>query len=129
MNNPGRHDSPPTFSHGSTVVDFAMRGGEVVTAGEDGKVKVWTIEDDGGKGEDGGLRVDEVGKLEGMEKVIQVEWHPFVKGLIGVLCVDSGKHEIRLWDYTAEGYKRIPLSYPVLPRCCQLTIGIFNCVE
>ena len=73
--------------------------------------------------------IEEEKKLEGMEKVIQVEWHPYVKGLIGILCIDSGKHEIRLWDYTSEGYKRIPLSYSVLPRCRELTVGIFNCVE
>jgi coronin-7 len=121
VNNPGRHASPTTFSHGRTVIDFAMRGGEVVTAGEDGRVKVWTIQGDN--------VVEEERKLEGMEKVIQVEWHPYIEALIGVLCVDSGKHEIRLWDYTAEGYKRIPLSCSVLSRCRELTIGIFNCVE
>ena len=46
VNNPGRHESPTTLSHGSTVVDFAMREGKVVTAGEDGRVKVWTIQGD-----------------------------------------------------------------------------------
>ena len=89
-----------------------MRSEEIVCAGDDGRVKVWRLwqsEDEGGVG------VEDGAKLEGMEKVIQVEWHPFVKGLIAVLCVDLGHYEIRLWDHTGEGYRRMPLSYPVCP--------------
>jgi len=81
----------------------------VVTAGEDGMVKVWEV-----SGEDGeGL---EKGVVRGLEKVMQVMWHGFVQGLIAILCVEGGKTEIQLWASTSseEERKRISLEYSVL---------------
>ena len=114
---PGRHETPATFSTGAALVDFepcSYSGNmRVVTAGEDGVVKVWEVTDEG---EDVG---EEKGALKGLEKVTQVMWHPFVDGLIAILCVEAGKTEIQLWNSTSSDdgeNKRISLEYSV----CQL---------
>jgi len=80
-----------------------------MTAGEDGAVKVWEI-----SGED--KEAVEKGIVRGLEKVTQVMWHGFVEGLIAILCVEGGKTEIQLWDWTSceEERKRILLEYSVL---------------
>jgi coronin-7 len=123
LSNPGRHETPPTFSTGAPLVDFEARAygqaTRVVTAGEDGVVKVWEVSDEGE-----GL---EKGAVRGLEKVTQVMWHGFVEGLIAILCVEAGTTEIQLWDSTSseEERKRIPLEYSVL----QYKSGLMIVVE
>jgi coronin-7 len=120
LSNSGRNENPPTFSNGSALVDFSIcphrqKGDSdlpmrIFCAGEDGRVTVVQIKiDDKGKE----IVTEVVGHLEGMEKVIQGEWHPLASDLIAVLCQDSGKSEIRLWDVSKEGYRRIQLGYSV----------------
>jgi WD40 repeat protein len=118
LNSPGRHENPPTFSNGSALVDFSLcpytkfHGEQVplqiICAGEDGRVILWKISNMTE------ISVEKVALLEGMEKIIQVEWHPYVYGLITILCIHSGTYEIRLWDST-KSFQRIPLSYSVVP--------------
>ena len=80
----------------------------VVTAGEDGVVKVWEV-----IGEEG--EAVEEGAVKGLEKVTQVMWHGFVEGLVAILCVEAGKTEIQLWDSTSSDEERkcILLEYSV----------------
>ena len=109
LSDPGRHESPFSFSSGGNLVDFALcpYANEIVTATEDGRVRTWRFE--GGK-------VEQVGLLEGLDKVFQVEWHPFAGGLIAVLGSIAGQSEVRLWDYKGDS-KSISLGYSVfLPR-------------
>ena len=84
----------------------------MVTAGEDGVVTVWDVSAEG----EGGGELNAM--VKGLDKVIQVMWHPFVEGLIAILCVEAGKTEIQLWDSMSsnEGErKRVPLEYAVYP--------------
>src|SRR5271163_1817255 len=67
LSNPGRHETPPTLSAGISLVDFSLsphRNSSIASAGEDGRVRVWKVEDAG----------QPMGTLE-TEKVLQVEWH------------------------------------------------------
>jgi len=114
--NPGRHETPTTFSTGAALVDFDVsayvEGWKVVTAGEDGVVTAWDVSAEG----EGGGELNAM--VKGLDKVIQVMWHPFVEGLIAILCVEAGKTEIQLWDSMSsnEGErKRVPLEYAVYP--------------
>jgi len=101
LSNPGRHETPPTLSTGMALVDFSLsphRNGTLASAGEDGRVKIWKVED-----------ADQaLGTLE-TEKVVQVEWHPLAEGLLGVLCTVSGKHEFQLWDWKNGSIKKIDI--------------------
>ena len=126
---------PTIVSNGSGLVDFCGCGFDcemVCAAGEDGRVKVWKVkggekgdggqggESDGNGGESGdaGSGGGEcIAELDGMEKVIQVEWHPFVQEIIAILCTTTDSTaEIRLWEYKkGQNYRSIPLSYIVLP--------------
>ena len=93
----------------------------IFCAGEDGRVRVVQIKlDDKGKE----IVTEVVGHLEGMEKVIQGEWHPLASDLVAVLCHDSGKSEIRLWDVSKEGYRRIQLGYSVIYEMMGLMVGL-----
>jgi coronin-7 len=136
LSNSGRNENPPTFSNGSALVDFSIcphrqRGDtelpmRIFCAGEDGRVTVVEIKlDDKGKE----IVTEVVAHLEGVEKVIQGEWHPLASDLIAVLCHDSGKSEIRLWDVSKEGYRRIQLGYSVNCEMMRLMVGLWNCVE
>jgi hypothetical protein len=119
--NPGRHETPPTFSRGAPLVDFeacAYGEGTIVTAGEDGVVKVWEVNDEGEGVERGVVR--------GLEKVTQVMWHGFVEWLVAILGVEAGKTEIQLWDSTSseDERKRIPLEYSVHQHTSGLIVGV-----
>ena len=97
----------------------------ICCAGDDGRVKVWKVK----SMSDDGIESEEIAELEGMEKIIQVDWHPFTKDIITVLCIDSGNYEIRLWTYGEGGYRRIPFSYTVFPLLiCGVDVGVFNVV-
>jgi coronin-7 len=118
MDNPGRHESPPTLSNGSPLVDFAMspykaiNGKEIplriVCASDDGRVTLWVIKDVSEE-----VTAEKAATLEGVEKVVQVEWHPFVDGLIAVLCIHNGNHEIRLWEPDNVKFRGISIPYAV----------------
>jgi hypothetical protein len=118
----GRNETPQTFSNGSALVDFSInphrKKGDselpmkIFCAGEDGRITVVEIKQDELAKE---IETDVVCQLEGMEKVIQGEWHPLARDLIAVLCHDSGKSEIRLWDISNGEYRRIALAYSVIP--------------
>ena len=103
LSSPGRQSSPATISNGSSLVDFSLSpfDQEVLCAGEDGKVRICSFE------------VQERGVLGGVEKVIQVEWNPVVRGVVGVLCVDIGRCEFRVWDVQNSQTKRAELGYMV----------------
>ena len=120
----GRHESPPNFSTGAPLVDFeaCAYAESVVTAGQDGVVKLWEL----GEG-----TAEERMVLRRLEKVIQVAWHPFVEGLIAILGVETGNTVIRLWESTASDGdgKCISLDYSVAPSISGVMVGVEYCVE
>lgn len=105
LSDPGRQEFPFSFSSGGNLIDLALcpYANEIVSATEDGRVRAWRF---------GGEKVEQVGLLEGLDKVVQVEWHPFAGGLIAVLGSIAGRFEVRLWDYKGDN-KSISLGYSV----------------
>lgn len=87
-------------------MDFALSPfrGEVMCAGEDGVVRVWTLEG------------EKVSEMVGMEKVVMGEWSPVADGLLGVLGVDMGKCEFTVWDVKSMQSRRVQLGYTVTPK-------------
>jgi WD40 repeat protein len=118
----GRNETPQTFSNGSALVDFGIsphrKKGDselpmrVFCGGEDGRIRVVEIKQDDTTKE---IETEAVCQLEGMDQVIQGEWHPLARDLIALLCHDAGKCEIRLWDISNGEYRRIALAYSVIP--------------
>jgi hypothetical protein len=72
----------------------------VATAGEDGWVKVFTIEG------------EEIARFM-LEKVVQIEWHPLSEGLLGVLGVQQGKTVVLVWDVIGDTKLEMRLAYTV----------------
>jgi len=106
LDKPGRYSEGTTLEIGCGIVDFEtsrFKGGmKVVVAGEDGAVRVFG-------GDTGG---EVLGKMQ-VEKVVQVSWHGLASGVIGVLCVDQGDPEFRLWNIESGEMKRCRLAYAV----------------
>lgn len=102
ISSPGRQTQVKTITNGSPLVDFMLCriSPQVATAGEDGWIKVFTIEG------------DEFARFM-LEKVVQIEWHPLAEGLLGVLGVQHGKTVVLAWDVLGETKLEMKLDYTV----------------
>jgi hypothetical protein len=118
LSKPDRIESPPTIDVGGSVTDFALCPFDVglvaVAVAGDGCVKVLKLEDEGW---------GEVGRMEG-ERVVQVEWHPFIMDFVAVLYHSPSGCHFRLWDFAGTNSKTFPLTFSVLPPNTILIGGI-----
>ena len=100
LGNVGRYTESQVIEIGCGIVDFeaCQYAPNVVIAGEDGSVRVYS-----GKEE----------KRIQVEKVVQVSWHPLASNVIGILCVEQGNSEFRVWNSEEGSEKVCGLAYPV----------------
>jgi hypothetical protein len=103
LDKPGRQSQISSISNGSALVDFQLckfcEG--VVCASDDGRVTLFSFQGE----KKGGIKVDKVG---------QVEWHPFAHHLLGIL--DTGKSRFILWDCNSDTQRHVDLEYLVFPQ-------------
>jgi coronin-7 len=100
LSNTGRASELETIEFGAAgIVDFEQSpdGEKLAVAGES-QVKVW-----GNGGWGPSMKV---------EKVVMVGWHPLAEDLLGILCLNEGKTEFRVWDVSRE-WKSCVLQYSV----------------
>jgi coronin-7 len=102
LDKPGRFSEHEheTIEMGCGIVDFegCHFDERVVLAGEDGSVRVFD------RGNEKRIQV---------EKVVQVSWHPLASDVIGVLCIEQGSSEFRIWNCESGEGKSCRLEYPV----------------
>jgi hypothetical protein len=126
LSHPGRIETPQTIALPGTLVDFTLcpfEEGVLAVVTEDGAVRVLKALNAGEEG------MVEVGRMLVEGKIVQVDWHPFVGGLVGVLCfsASTSEMEFRLWDFKGgENSKTFSLPYTVLTP--PLSFSLSPCV-
>ncbi|WWC69610.1 uncharacterized protein I206_103553 [Kwoniella pini CBS 10737] len=86
------------LSAGVEIVDFdvELAGDRVAVAGEDGLIRVWTVDSKGIEGV--GPEADQILKGKGIDKITQIAFHPTAKDLLVGLTNDHGSSFLRFWD-------------------------------
>ncbi|KAK4689936.1 coronin-7, partial [Tremellales sp. Uapishka_1] len=105
------------LSGGTELADYdvEMFGERVVLAGQDGKIRIWSVGEEGIHGIGPPAEMVMTGK--GMDKIIQVVFHPTAKGLLVAASNDFGKPALRFWDLSdGQDRSHIAIEAP----------GIFN---
>jgi hypothetical protein len=110
LSHPGRVEQPPTIDVGGSITDFALCpfAGDLVAVAGDGGVKVLRAGDEGW---------GEVARMDA-EKVVQIEWHPYIMDSVAVLYHSPSGCHFQLWDFAGPNSVTIPLPFSVSPPRC-----------